>query len=95
MEAKVAFKPLTKKRYRIFINGIMIKGKEGTTKHPKDYAHTFYLKEQNKRNQLKGVNVKNITTTNNSYKKPAEWEILEKKLRGFFWSEIQHRFIHY
>lgn len=76
METKVTFISLTKKRSRVVINGVLIKGKEGITKHPKDYAHVFYLREQNKRNQQKGINVKNIKTTNNSSKSPAKWEIL-------------------
>lgn len=52
MEAKVTFKPLTKKRYRIYINGVLIEGKEGITKHPKDYALAHCKKRQTVRQQL-------------------------------------------
>jgi len=51
METKVTFISLTKKRSRVVVNGIMIKGKEGITKNTKKTRFIIIRAHDNERIQ--------------------------------------------
>lgn len=85
METKVSFIPLTRNRYRIVIDGKPMKGKAGITKNPKRARRILSLP----------VRLGKKDTEYDDFYRPSKGEITEKSLRGFFWSEIQHRIIHY
>jgi hypothetical protein len=59
---RLTFKPLTGKRYRCNQTSEVVR-------HPKDYALSYYKREQNRLNQLRGVTTKTPQSNNhkNSY----------------------------